>query len=537
MPPSRSMVSLTLYALILISLAAARASPMDSREPGRIRLFRDSSSSRSGQTPRAGSHRLDVATESGAQTSRTTRPRTQSRHPRDRPPHLGAEIRERSRSRNAQLFLDGYSQRNADIDAGEGGSSQAQTSDGQGWDNYGNPWYSAGNEATHDHVGHPGDTDYTQGSHGSSYSFVPDLYDPQSQFDPQTHNYFALTQHLHREGGSYDHYNKLSDRQGRQFQERSNENAMQAMTIGSSSRSAFRSYRARPSPPVELEQAPEEADDEQREEEEEQVQLPPLPPLPIVHAPGERHFTKEGPYYYNVPWEYALRVEPFTYAHYDDPDELVYPRLSEAQRSVIFHYVYAVRPYAPNTMSHKLSERLTADLARQFLSGDADEAKNALEQMLPNHVRKKRMFVPWMYPFDADQRRLIVKKMADATIQDADDILELMLANQVPPEIADQMLNAPTPELCRDLAATWQLYTPNKPRMKPWQMGASTLQRKALTQRMISTGLIIKEHLYDNLKKKKVPPGYGLVMLRVQDDDEFKEVVKALISSKPLRPY
>ncbi|UZJ50872.1 hypothetical protein CBS101457_000192 [Exobasidium rhododendri] len=95
--------------------------------------------------------------------------------------------------------------------------------------------------------------------------------------------------------------------------------------------------------------------------------------------------------------------------------------------------------------------------------------------------------------------------------------------------MANLVLRATSKEEIWDIVHYYGLLLAKSEDMKneyPWQKGTTPLQRKALQQRLLKTG-IVTDKPYKVLVKTRVPDGYGLMILKVSDHD-VKLIARAL---------
>ncbi|UZJ50864.1 hypothetical protein CBS101457_000184 [Exobasidium rhododendri] len=221
-----------------------------------------------------------------------------------------------------------------------------------------------------------------------------------------------------------------------------------------------------------------------------------------------------------LPNEYTLRVHP--HFPYTCDDEFVYKSLSDNQTLLIMDMIRQVRPYESVAIRKALGTRLTASLAKLFLSGNKELIEYAIETFYPRYINKKKgqmLHEAWMTGMNDTQRKTVVERFADETGEPTDRIRELFIKSNITQELAMELLNT-RPGLLVITAAEKGLKTERDDRALPWQEGASKIQRAAFMQRMVGTGIKLRT-ARQLLQRRSVSSGYALHMLRL-DDAEFK---------------
>ncbi|UZJ50791.1 hypothetical protein CBS101457_000111 [Exobasidium rhododendri] len=222
--------------------------------------------------------------------------------------------------------------------------------------------------------------------------------------------------------------------------------------------------------------------------------------------------------------------------------ETAYARLTFDQKLVVVEHIHQVRPYTCRYIRQELARNLKLSAAEDLLSGHQDRIDSAVERIFPRQGRMKRTFEPWMTPFSDWDRKQVILKLAEATMQGADDLRDLFMEKRVESSVAAEILQAKTRKECRVIAQKHGLTVKlnGDERNLPWKRGASTMQRRALVQRMvIAADYDTPRRCYDLLKKKRVPLGYGVTMLKASDED-FRVIMSILETKDPLptiRPY
>ncbi|UZJ53694.1 hypothetical protein CBS101457_003014 [Exobasidium rhododendri] len=242
---------------------------------------------------------------------------------------------------------------------------------------------------------------------------------------------------------------------------------------------------------------------------------------------SSQHHSYASSSTYHAPWEYELLVDAtFPFHSWTD---LVYKDLSDHQRHYILDRIHRSRPYKLDSIRQRLSERLSMQLALDFLRGDEKRLETAIDTLFPSSRKKKGVHSTWMDGLSKSDRLLVVQKMAEATEQGADDIRELFLDREISPAEAAKVLASPL-EDCKNFADQHTLYVQAGKRKKPWQHGLSYIQQLALLQRLGSTsGMRGKEEVRRLMSHARIPKGYGKTMLRA-DDAHFKKAVMWILN-------
>jgi hypothetical protein len=234
--------------------------------------------------------------------------------------------------------------------------------------------------------------------------------------------------------------------------------------------------------------------------------------------------------------EYQLRIDPF-YASSEHHLESVYKDLSASNKMIVFDRVTSIRPYDGNVTYH-LKVHLTATYARALLSQNTTMWEIAALHLFPDGYMSSPP-VSWMTGFKNSERKEVIRKLSDTTFQRPDHLRKLFLSlhPQLGHQIGEKVLVAQNIKDIWELVHIYDLVLPsleddeNKKEKKqgigPWQVGLSHLQRTALRQRITELGNIGNDTFYNFMNKEKVKPGYGLVMLKV-DDDVLRVIVTEL---------
>ncbi|UZJ50803.1 hypothetical protein CBS101457_000123 [Exobasidium rhododendri] len=234
------------------------------------------------------------------------------------------------------------------------------------------------------------------------------------------------------------------------------------------------------------------------------------------------------------PYEYQYVADP-SFLHDNDHDS-VYRYLTVDQRAVVVEHVHRIRPYVIRHIRNCLAHFLPPSIARSLLTNNELEIEAAVEKMWPFHERKQYPSNPWMEGLNNHQRIEVVRLMAEATLQSADLLRDHFLRQNVSLETALDILYAPNPHVLVLIARERGLIMPEekkKSRKQAWQIGLSTVQKRALRQRFFNAGVTDDDKFYLLVRKPKVWPGYGLVMLKA-GDQYFDAILEALKGRDPL---
>ncbi|UZJ50807.1 hypothetical protein CBS101457_000127 [Exobasidium rhododendri] len=236
-----------------------------------------------------------------------------------------------------------------------------------------------------------------------------------------------------------------------------------------------------------------------------------------------------------VSLEYKLQYN--TDFPYESEDERVYQhRLGEDQKLICAEQVLQIRPASARQVQYLLTQQLIPHLAKDLLSDNVDRINAAVEELLPDGVPRIGSLynrITWMTGWTNEQRRDVIRKLAEATQQSADELREFFLLENVGPEIAGEILAATTDTMLQNVARKYSLFAPTTGKALRWREGLSYIQRLALRQRMKAFGVPGKAEFYNLMQKKKVPRGYGRKMLKA-NDHEFGLIIAALNSKDPL---
>ncbi|UZJ50742.1 hypothetical protein CBS101457_000062 [Exobasidium rhododendri] len=237
-----------------------------------------------------------------------------------------------------------------------------------------------------------------------------------------------------------------------------------------------------------------------------------------------RHFDQNAPLQQGDPsWEYTLVVD--TRFPSEHEGEMVYHKLSKDQKLVILEHIHQTRPYKARYLRQHLEYYLTARLARELLSREERRIEAAVEELFPIDKPKKSPETPWMTGLTNTDRKEVIRKIAKATLQGADDLRDLFLSRHVTPQVAQHILHSDKDDELRGIAQRLGLIVPSDANDKPWKKGTSQIHRKAIRQRMMAFGVEKETTCYDWLGRRLIPTGYGLKMLRA-NDAQFEKIME-----------
>jgi hypothetical protein len=187
------------------------------------------------------------------------------------------------------------------------------------------------------------------------------------------------------------------------------------------------------------------------------------------------------------------------------------------QKAMLFEIVRRVRPHNLAAIRTAFAAKLTAPLARELLSGDAEVVRHAVQKI---YIRSKEtkgrgdeIWIPWMTGLRDEERVQVIEELADATFQGSDVLREKFLERRIPPNVAIDLLNATSVEERQALAQYHQLYFEPKKGRLDWNFGLSDVQSKALIQRLSKTGITEYESEY-LLSEHVGERGFGRELLR-----------------------
>ncbi|UZJ50893.1 hypothetical protein CBS101457_000213 [Exobasidium rhododendri] len=239
----------------------------------------------------------------------------------------------------------------------------------------------------------------------------------------------------------------------------------------------------------------------------------------------EQNTPAPTPYWYIAPWEYSQRVD--TEFEYDNLEDYMYARLDDDQTRLIVDRIKEIRPYRDDAIKKKLINHMRVPEAKALMSDDTREVEKAVNELYPIDMKKRRStHDPWMTGLTNEQRRQVMAKLADATQQPVDTLLDFFLKQKITPGVAWAILQAASKEEVVALARNLNLLVTEERAQSKWQKGMGQLQRRALLYRMKTTGKVIDDaRSYKMLQKRFVPSAFGLKMLRANDEDFVKMVL------------
>ncbi|UZJ50879.1 hypothetical protein CBS101457_000199 [Exobasidium rhododendri] len=241
------------------------------------------------------------------------------------------------------------------------------------------------------------------------------------------------------------------------------------------------------------------------------------------------------------PYEYTLQLDPAYLLPEDDIAGSLYLELPNDHRSVITDRVAQTRPFHSTYITHYLAVRLTARDARDILSDDVDQSDHAALLTFPDPVPKSDnvpAHVTWMSGLENWQKREVIRRLVEITLQGAEKIRDWLLTQKIQPFVSRAILNAKYEEEVRQIVDEYDLIVPpevaRNTKQHPWQRGMSALQKAALRQRMMRWGCPTPNSCYNLLNKPKVPEKYGTLMLRANEED-FRLIMDTLKSPSKVR--
>ncbi|UZJ50873.1 hypothetical protein CBS101457_000193 [Exobasidium rhododendri] len=244
--------------------------------------------------------------------------------------------------------------------------------------------------------------------------------------------------------------------------------------------------------------------------------------------------------YHSIPpaTEYTYQLETaFDFTPYSE-DQNIYLLLPEDYRTVILDQIYKIRPINPKSVRSCLVNHLKPAQAQDLISYDTVRIDEATQELFPDGIVRKydRTFTTtWMTDLSNADRREVIRRLSEVTLQAGDVLREHFLHANIEPRVIQYILQATTQERIWEITQFHNLFFDVNNKDRPWQKGLSFLQRKALRQRFKLAGITEESQYYGILKREKIPPGYGLTMLKVGDAD-LLAIIKALRTRNALLP-
>ncbi|UZJ53687.1 hypothetical protein CBS101457_003007 [Exobasidium rhododendri] len=238
------------------------------------------------------------------------------------------------------------------------------------------------------------------------------------------------------------------------------------------------------------------------------------------------------------PGEYQLRID--TNVPFSSDRKRIFADLPEPLRLTIFSRIAQIRPFSDGAIRYHLNNNLTVNLARRLLSENERVYEAATADFLPDYEseygvqdQERRS---WMFGLHNWQRREVIRRVAEVTLQSADKLREHFVTTvkdqSVPRQILDAAYHQDIWRIARQNNLILPPPGPSSRRVLNWRVGLTTLQRYAVQQRMILYGNVgSTDKCLSLLAKQNVVKGYGLMLLKASDD-EFERMMKDLKSRK-----
>ncbi|UZJ50766.1 hypothetical protein CBS101457_000086 [Exobasidium rhododendri] len=353
---------------------------------------------------------------------------------------------------------------------------------------------------------------YTSAPEGESQFGVPDI----PSLDDEGHQDYPDPYHHHLTGtqGSYDAFYP----------------ALHGMDVGSSSQFTVPEDYGGPLPSM-----GDEGDDE-----------------PIQQDANEGQSTEVNPYDMNKPlrcvissnqedpgWQYTL---PFNSVFslkpkYRDAPNGSWRSLDDDQKAAVVDRIAQIKPFTTATIRKYLEFHLTAHTAMMLLCNDLDVVESGVAEVYRNYQQKLAYENPkWMDGLHNAQRREVIEKLADATVQPVEDLREHFLKVDAPQAAAWAILNASGRDELLAIAQMYGLFIPQSSAALVWQRGAGKMQMKALLHRMMTRAKITSKKTYNILARKYIPSGFALTMLKL-NDALFDDTMHSLLYEHKLPQY
>ncbi|UZJ50871.1 hypothetical protein CBS101457_000191 [Exobasidium rhododendri] len=235
--------------------------------------------------------------------------------------------------------------------------------------------------------------------------------------------------------------------------------------------------------------------------------------------------------------EYTLQVDP--HITYPTDAESVYRILPKEHRQLIVERVSQTRPFLRSVIQYHVTRHLTPRLARKMLSNDRDAYDEAAAELLPQSTPKlmpdgkMQPVVTWMTSLENWQKREVIRRLAECTLQAPDKLRELLLMKELEPSVSRRILAATYTEDVLKIVQKEDLYVlsfdaDNTHHPRPWQKGLSIIQRAALRQRMKDIGFVDNYSCFNLLSQQGIPDGYGMQLLKL-DSLAFGAAIEHLL--------
>ncbi|UZJ50806.1 hypothetical protein CBS101457_000126 [Exobasidium rhododendri] len=215
----------------------------------------------------------------------------------------------------------------------------------------------------------------------------------------------------------------------------------------------------------------------------------------------------------------------------------VFELLSSLQKAFIVEQVCQIRPYSSESVRKAFSSKLKGSYwARELLSNDLDRIEAAVEHMWPIiRFKKGSDHMPWMTGLTNAERRQVIDLVAGDTNQATDVLRELFLKQKISPATSKRILQACKEERMSIIHEHGLVMSPKRVRKNhlKWKTGLSKIQRKALRQRMMNTG-ITEGNFYEIMRHPGIEDGFGTMMLRAEQP-HFEQVLAELRNVKTVQ--
>ncbi|UZJ50787.1 hypothetical protein CBS101457_000107 [Exobasidium rhododendri] len=189
---------------------------------------------------------------------------------------------------------------------------------------------------------------------------------------------------------------------------------------------------------------------------------------------------------------------------WNDENELVYKRLHPDKRKIIVDYVHAKRGYQKKNIRERLVSKLTPPLAQDILSKRAQRMKRGVQAIFPidtNHQAAQS----WANLLNEEDEKVVIEKLAMATDQAMEEVRNVLLHRKLSPTMAQSLLTASLKE-CKAVAQKYDLFKRDVKDLA-WKQGLTKEECGQVLRRMMDTGLE-QSTCYKYLKRAK-EPGIG----------------------------